>query len=327
MSTTSPAAVLASGLTSLLLAASLLSGATASPARAATAESTPTASPTASPTATPTASPAATPTATPTAEPTGTAAPAPRPRRPRAAQFQIATFNQLGSQHTRGSRRYASGTRRAAITARLVRDRGVEVVGFQEVQKDQLRVLRRRLDGYRVWPARRLGNQGVRLQIAWRTTRFEKLSHGHITTTFDHQRRPIPFVQLRDRRSGARFYVIDIHNSPRGQEAARDSATRQQVRLVKRLRRTGRAVFILGDANERREFFCRSARATGLRAPNGGRATARGCRPPKHAIIDWIMGDGRIDFRGYRQSRGPRVRRASDHHFVQATVRVARPRR
>lgn len=325
MTTTSPAAVLVSGLTALVLGTTLLtaapSGAVTPAERTATGLAAP-AEP--SPTAQPSSQPS--PQPSPTAEPTTGAAPAPRPTRPRATTFQIATFNQLGSQHTRRGSSYAPGTRRARITAGIVRDRGVEVVGFQEVQKDQLRVLRKRLRGYRVWPRLTLGNQGVRLQIAWRAKRFEKVSHGRITTTFDHQRRPIPFVQLRERRSGARFYVIDIHNSPRGQEAARDRATRQQVRLVRRLRETGRAVFILGDANERREFFCKSVRATGLVASNGGRASRRGCRPPRHAIIDWILGDGRIDFLGHSQSRSRQVRRASDHHFVQATVRVARRR-
>lgn len=242
----------------------------------------------------------------------------------RGATFQLATFNILGSNHTRNSRRYARGTSRARTTATMIKGRGTDVINLQEVQTDQLRVLSRKLRGHGIWPRHRLGNQGVRLQVAWRKNRFKHVSHGHINTWFHRQVRPIPWVQLKDRRSGAKFYVINIHNSPGRQERARDKATRKEIRLVKRLRRTGKPVFIGGDANEHYEFFCKVGRATSLVAPNGGNPDARPCRKPNgRLIIDWIMGGGRIDFRHYTQRRGNRVRRASDHHYVQTTVRVA----
>ncbi len=247
-----------------------------------------------------------------------------RHARYRGAKFQLATFNVLGSQHTRGSRRWARGTSRARTTAGVIKDRGTDIIGMQEVQKDQLRVLSNNLRGYGIWPRRRLGNNGIRLQIAWRKSRFKHLGHGHKRTTFAHQQRPVPWVKLKDRRSGAKFFVVDIHNSPNRQERARDRATRKEIRLVKRLRRTGKPVFIVGDTNEHFEFFCKVGRATSLVAPNGGNPDARPCRKPRRRlIIDWIMGGGRIDFRSYTQRRGPRVRRASDHHYVQTTVRVA----
>lgn len=244
--------------------------------------------------------------------------------RTRSARFKMATFNILGSQHTRGSRRYAPGTRRARITAGLIRGRGVGLVGFQEVQADQLRVLRAELDGYGIWPRASLGRGGKRLQFAWRRTRFRLLRGGTITTTFDHHRRPVPWVELRDRRSGARFFVVNIHNSPRGQERARDRATRQELDLVRRLRQTRRPVFVIGDTNERTEFFCRAVRWAGMHAANGGTSDRRGCRPPRRPILDQVFGDGNLRWLDYEQVRNARVRRASDHNLVLTKVEVTR---
>ncbi|MDO9494210.1 MAG: endonuclease/exonuclease/phosphatase family protein, partial [Nocardioides sp.] len=187
-----------------------------------------------------------------------TSAKAPPPKPGDAFSFRIGTLNILGSQH-RGR-----GTKRASALARAIRDRGVDLVGMQEVQDDQLAVLKDRRPGYRIWPGRSLGNQGVRLQIAWRKSMFSLVDTGHITTTFDHQQRPIPWVRLENRASGGQFYAIDVHNSPRDQERARDSATSEQIALIRRLRDTGKPVFILGDTNEHTEFVCRVAAATGM---------------------------------------------------------------
>jgi endonuclease/exonuclease/phosphatase family metal-dependent hydrolase len=284
------------------------------------------AAPTVAPTAAAAAAaPRATPyAASPAAAPATVSGLQARKRRLVSARFKLATFNILGSQHTRGSRRYASGTSRARTTARMVLSHGAGVVAFQEVQKDQLAVLREELDGYGIWPRENIRGQGVRLQIAWRTQRFKLVQAGFIRTTFDHLRRPVPWVQLRDRRSGARFYVVDIHNSPRDQERARDRATRKELALVRRLREVGRPVFVMGDTNERTEFFCRAARWADLRAANGGASDRTGCRPPDTPILDWIFADGLVEWRGYAQVRNRRVRRASDHHLVLAKVEVAR---
>ncbi len=237
--------------------------------------------------------------------------------------FKLATFNILGSQHTRGSTRYASGTHRAGQAAQLIKDKHVDLIGMQEVQVDQYQVLRDRLDGYGIWPGTRLGNQGIRLQIAFRKQAFRLLDTGTITTRFDHQSRPIPWVKLKNRHTGRKIFMVDIHNSPQGQEADRDSATGAEIRLIHRLRRS-HPVFVGGDMNEKEEWFCRVVGNTDLRAANGGHATSRGCRPPQRQLrIDWLMGGRRIDFSHYREANGPRVRSTSDHEFVHARVRVS----
>jgi endonuclease/exonuclease/phosphatase family metal-dependent hydrolase len=246
--------------------------------------------------------------------------------RPQSFRFRLATFNVLGSQHTRGPGGYGPGTTRARITAGLIKRKHVSVIGMQEVQRDQHRVLRHRLPGYRIWPGTRLGNQGIRLQIAWRKSQFRLLDTGTITTRFDHQARPIPWVKLRNRHSGRRMYVVDIHNSPKGQEADRDAATRAEIRLINRLRRHHKPVFVVGDMNEKEEWFCKVVGRTDVRAANGGHVGRR-CDPPNRRLrIDWLMGGRRIDFSHYRESNGAKVRRASDHEFIHTRVHVRAPR-
>ena len=247
--------------------------------------------------------------------------------RPTSPSFEIATFNQLGSQHTRGKGGWGPGRVRAGITARLIERAGIDVVGLQEVQADQLEVLQRELDGYAVWPGTALGGGGLRLQIAWKSWMFRLLDHGSIQTAFDRQTRPVPWVLLEHRATGRKLYVVDHHNSPRGLEAERDSATRKVVRLVRDLRATGRAVFVVGDMNEHTETFCRIVGATDLVAPNGGWASSpTSCTTPAGRLgIDWIFGAGPMTFSGYRVLEGLSVRLASDHPLVRATVTM-RPR-
>lgn len=254
---------------------------------------------------------------------TSAAQPGQRQQRPSGFGFKLATFNVLGSQHTRGPGGFAPGTKRARLTAQAIKHKGVDVIGLQEVQRDQYAVLHDRLPGFGIWPGTRLGNQGIRLQIAYRKKEFRRLDTGRISTRFDHQSRPIPWVRLRNRETGRTVFVVNIHNSPRGQEAERDSATRGEIDLVNRLRRHGEPVFVAGDMNEKAEFYCKVVERTDLRASNGGRAGARTCVPPKRRLrIDWIMGGRKIDFSHYQEDRGNRVRQASDHEFVHVRVRV-----
>lgn len=230
--------------------------------------------------------------------------------------FRIGTLNILGSQHRGG------GTSRAAALAGAIEGRGVDLVGLQEVQDDQLAVMRSQLGGYTIWPGQGLGNQGVRLQIAWRDSLFALRDTGSITTTFDHQQRPIPWVLLEHRATQGQFYVIDVHNSPRDQESDRDSATGEQIALINQLRATGKTVFIMGDTNEHTEFFCRVAASTGMIGSNGAYYSS-GCNTGAGPIkIDWIMGGGEVDFSGHVVDYGSPISSATDHAFVHADVRV-----
>ncbi len=251
-----------------------------------------------------------------------TAAPAPPVELPSEEQrrvdrtFSVGTLNILGSQHTRGGDR-----RRTVKTARLIRRKGLKLVALQEVQADQLRRLKMPLPRYGFGPSDRYAPGGLRLQIGWRRKRFDLVDSGTITTRFSYLRRPVPWVRLRDEATGRGFFVINVHNSPANQEADRDSATRREIRLFNQLRERNGPVLILGDATERREWFCKVARRTGARAANGGSVRPDGtCTPPENMSIDWLMGKGQFGWRDYRAEPV----RVSDHRLHSATFRWRR---
>lgn len=236
-------------------------------------------------------------------------------------RMKVATFNILGSQHTSGSRR-ASGVKRAGRTARIIKRNKVDVIALQEVQMDQLKVLGKKLGRYRIFPYKKFGrNQGLRLQIAWSHRKYERVNQGSIITAFHGQRRPIPWVKLRERETGRTFFYISIHNSPKGAEGERDSATRRQINLINALRRSGDPVFLGADTNEFTEFYCRVGRATRTVSGGGGALSPR-CTQPRRPIIDYVMGSRYVEFKKYVRSDSKMVRLASDHYFVSAVAKV-----
>jgi endonuclease/exonuclease/phosphatase family metal-dependent hydrolase len=175
------------------------------------------------------------------------------------------------------------------------------------------------MPSYSFWPAASLGHNGERLQLYWRSDRFTMQRSGSVTYTFSSQRIPLPYVLLRDRQTGAEFWMITAHNSAAGMEAQRDAATGIEIGLINQLRATGLPVIITGDMNEHTEFFCRVAASTGMVAANGGSGVG-GCHlPPPPLRVDWIMGGGGVSFSGYRQD-GAGLGRASDHFYLYATV-------
>lgn len=237
--------------------------------------------------------------------------------------FQIGTLNVLGSQHTAGPGGYGPGTSRAGMLASAIVNRGVDLVGMQEMQDDQLAVFQRQLPGYGIWPGHALGNNGVRLQIAYRYDLFDVVDTGSITTVFNHQMRPIPYALFVNRETGGKFYVVDVHNSPRGMESERDAATGPEISLVNQLRSTGRPVLLTGDTNEHTEFFCRVAAATGMIGYNGGSASGGGCNVGTGPIkIDKIMGGGGVAFSSPIVDYGSPIPSATDHAFVHATTTI-----
>jgi endonuclease/exonuclease/phosphatase family metal-dependent hydrolase len=244
---------------------------------------------------------------------------------PATSSFRIGTLNILGSNHTRGGHgRYGRGTDRAAISAGLIESRGIDVVGLQEVQDDQLVVLQNQLAGYGIWPMQVLGNNTQRLQVAWRESQFELVDTGSVDYVFSSQRIPLPWVRLRDRVDGGEFYVITTHNSAGGLEGERDAATSVEIALINELHSTGLPVYITGDMNEHEEFFCRAATEAQMTAANGG-SGASGCvLPPRPRRVDWIMGTTEIGFSGYVQD-GASLARASDHYLLYADTALSSP--
>lgn len=240
------------------------------------------------------------------------------------AGFTIATFNALGHSHTmRGGNKCCSwpGSRmRTHGLVRLVRRNDVDVIGLQEFQPVQQRAFLRRVG--RTWNYYGPRDNG----IAWRQRRFALVGTGRVVVPYFHGHpKPMPVVTLRDRRSGQRFVVLSVHNPADARGPAqryRDRAQRRERRFATRVRSAARPlpVFVLGDMNDKRDFFCPFTRTGVMHAASGGGYDGGTCRPPADNGIDWIFGSNGTQFSRFRAVRSPLVARTSDHPFVVAEL-------
>lgn len=247
-------------------------------------------------------------------------------------EFDLSSFNVLGSSHTAtgGTKpQMAPGVTRIRGAATLLTRHEVDVVGFQELQLDQLRAfLRIRGGTYDAYPGSSAGNKGAQNSIAWRTDMWEMVRAYTVPIPyFNGNRMPMPVVLLRHRATGLNVYFTNFHNpaSTRlhpNQQRWRKLAALKEVSLVNRLRReTGYQVFLTGDMNEREEAFCMMTGRTAMIAANGG-TNAGSCRPPRPIGIDWIFGSAGVTFSNYRADRSPLVNRTTDHPMIVSHVRI-----
>ena len=224
----------------------------------------------------------------------------------------VMQFNILTGAMARG------GDHRAARAANQARKTGRNVISFEEVSADQLRVLRHRLSDFSFYPKRSLGAYSSALQLAWNHTRFRAVEKGQIYRPFLGKSRAIPYVQLQNLRNKRRFWVISIHNSPGGHQVERNISTRREIKLIKRLHaRHQGPVMVLGDMNEKVEFCTKVAAATDQISMSGTRAHP--CPTPRGEHIDWMLGsaDGER-FAGYQRIEN----HISDHPMLIADVRL-----
>lgn len=242
-----------------------------------------------------------------------------------AAEFVISSFNVLGSSHTRpGGNKpgMASGTTRMQWAMQLVDRHGVDVVGFQELEEDQLHTFNRLAGGrFGIYPGMQLGKPETRNSLAWRTSTWQLLEAQHIDIPyFDGNLRKMPVVLLQHRATGRKAWFANFHNpaSTRrvgNQQHWRNVATAKEIDLANRLRASGNPVFFTGDMNEKAEYFCAITGRAPMVAANGG-SNSGGCRPPGNMKIDWIFGSNDVSFSGYFADRSAMVQKTSDHAMI-----------
>lgn len=266
----------------------------------------------------------------PTVRPLGMQVQAPRPSPqplPPVAQFKMASFNLLGSTHTKAgghSPGMASGPQRMNGAIALIHQHGVSVLGMQEFQPDQRNAFRSRARGWAMYPGNSHGNAGAN-SVAWDTSVWQLVRPGLIQIPyFQGHQRPMPYVLLRHKATGIVMYFSTFHNPASVYGPAqryRTEATTREIGLFRRLEASGVPQFVTGDMNERAEYFCRITGATPLKAAQGG-SNSGACRPPSPTQIDWIFGSPRVQFTGFDIDRGSLDRRTSDHPFVSTAVTV-----
>lgn len=312
----------------------------ASPTASATPNVVPSVVPSASPKPTP-----ASPSVAPGAQYTGQVSPAEESRQvevnptavrpspvplPPVAEFKVASFNLLGSSHTKSggaSARRASGPERMNGALAILAGHQVSVVGFQEFQPDQRVAFQRQANGWAMYPGLSMGRRAGENSVAWRTDTWDLVKPGLIDIPyFNGRMRPMPYVLLRHKTTGVQAYFSTFHNPAdvgqfRNQQRFRTAATNRQIALFNQLEATGVPQFVTGDMNERDEYFCRVTAGTPLVAAAGGSRNG-GCAPPKPTQIDWIFGSPGVAFSGYTVDRSPLVKRSTDHPVIVTNVIV-----
>ena len=247
---------------------------------------------------------------------------------PAEASFTISSFNVLGSSHTAGKGGMLPGPVRMRTAASLFNTHGVDIVGLQEMQGDQLNAFQGAAGGtFDVYPGTAAGPLGIENSIAWREAEFSLVSSQTIQIPyFDGRLRPMPYVLLRHNATGRQVWVANFHNpasNPKrgNNDGWRAKAAGIETALAARLSsETGYPVFVTGDMNDREAYFCRLTGGAPMQAANGG-SNDGGCNPPPYPMpVDWIFGSESIDFSGYVRDEGPLVRRTSDHPMIRAQV-------
>lgn len=241
----------------------------------------------------------------------------------------ISSFNVLGSSHTRpGGNKPGMdpGPERMRRAIELLERHKVDIVGFQELQKDQLKVFQEKAgDKFGVYPGFKLGKGDNVNSLAWRKDKWDLVKADSIAIPyFDGHKVDMPVVRLRNKETGQEAYFTNFHNpaSTRfhpGNEGWRDKATELQIDLVNRLRKeSGLPVFVTGDMNERAEYYDKITRGTGMVSADEG----PGGRRPKNMGIDWIFGSPDVTFSDFVRDRGDLVRRTSDHPMIVSRARI-----
>jgi endonuclease/exonuclease/phosphatase family metal-dependent hydrolase len=250
-----------------------------------------------------------------------------RERRAQSApiSFRIGTFNVLGSQHTApggGRQKYPPASTRTAGAAGLIGSHGVDILGTQELQADQLRDLQNRT-GMAAWPGLGWGEAETDNSILYDPGVFEVVSGSSFTIPFMGRPRPQPIVRFRHEATGREFYVVNTHPSAGDGSyvAERRQGQAALVDVVNDLESQEVPVLVTGDMNDREEFYCRVVPAAGLVASNGG-SYGSGCQPPPEPLpVDWVVGSGATWSKYWRDTTSVN-RRISDHYFISALASI-----
>ena len=230
---------------------------------------------------------------------------------PTISEFGVAMINILGSQHTAGGKGgFGPGTSRAYTATQMLLARGSSIIGFSEIQNDQLAVFRNNAPAYDVYPGNELGNAGVPASLAWNTAVWTQVETQAIYIPFSGQVRPQPVVKLANVESGAEIWVMNVHNSPQGMEGERDRAEAIEIAKINELTADGTPMIVLGDFNEKQEILCRITATTVLESTIGGGS----CYPPPQPMrVDWIFASPSLTFGSYEVTRAAPVPSITDH--------------
>jgi endonuclease/exonuclease/phosphatase family metal-dependent hydrolase len=254
-------------------------------------------------------------------------------RKRKPTRFVVASFNVLGWKHTaKGGRKakWPDGRKRMNRTLRLIERHGVDIIGFQELQPQQLEKFNKETGPrWSVYPGSRYERIAMHNSIAWRTKVWKKKKLEYLKIPYFWGKRvKMPVIKLKNRKTGRVVRFGNFHNPSDGKGKAqrhRNKARKMQIRLARESTRKV-PLIITGDMNEGRRYFCRMVGRSPMHAANGGKANRKRCHPPRPLGIDWIFGSKAIRFRWFEKVEKKRIVPASDHPFIAAAVKI-KPRK
>jgi hypothetical protein len=241
---------------------------------------------------------------------------------------RISSFNLLGYGHTApgGDRRgWADGVTRMNWAVRIINNHGLQVIGFQEMQKPQYhRFVELEGTRYQTYPGNQLTTAAMANTIAWRSNAWELVEartiqipyfHGHLIR--------MPYVLLRNRLTGREAWFYNSHNPADAHGPAqrwRDEAVRREVALFSQLRSDypSTPVISTGDENDKSRYFCPVVQQTYMRASDGGGVRSGTCVPPNPMRVDWVMASKGVSFTWHQALHNKLVRKTTDHCVVMA---------
>lgn len=243
-----------------------------------------------------------------------------------SVDFNLVSFNVLGSNHTT-PRKDAGEFSPARVRMEWLVDYlgriNASVVGFQEIQRDQLAWFNGGAGSdYAVWPGTSVP-EALQTNIAWRRDTWRLLDSDTVQIPFITQKRRMPLVHLENKVTGKRIWVMNIHNAPRDYQAQRDEAVRREIARLKDVVGHAEPVLVIGDFNERQRAFCQMTGKLDLVAPRGGSFSGGTCHPPDGFLrIDWIFGSKDATYSGYTEDKSPLVKMITDHAVLRTHVSV-----
>jgi hypothetical protein len=258
----------------------------------------------------------------------------PNPRRaaPPVLTFRMATFNALGSSHTRkGSHRKqkASGPARTSRAGQYVLDNNIDLIGFQEMQADQRGAFTNATGGrYGLYPGNALRSMDGENSIAYRLDTWELVKADSVPIPyFGGRPRNMPVLLLRNKQTGITAYFTNFHNpADTGQYGRqgrwRSAATAREATLFSQLKNDGYPLFVTGDMNDQQSWFCAVAGAGDLKAAAGGEGARNGCDVAGGFRIDWIAGSHDVQFSNYREDKSGLVAWMTDHPVMITDVTI-----
>ena len=246
-------------------------------------------------------------------------------RRQAPVELQVASFNVLGASHTgAGGNKpafYPDASARMNMAIGVLRNSGIDVVGFQEFEAAQYGMFTSRAGEYSLYPGLSLGDKSVRFNIAWRTGSFQLVEAHTISIPYaGGSRIDMPVVLLESTTTKRRAWFANFHNPADTPSLGNNGRWRAEAAGIEIAHLTalheadGTPVIVTGDFNERAEIFCRFT-ASGVFSAAAGGSSSGGCAPPPSMQVDWIFGSSGVTFDSYAVTP---TGRASDHSMVQA---------